>query len=257
MKNQATKTLSIYKSKLKNIFFKEDYSYIYADNYLTGEKRIVPGNINFNSLTQLCELMMKKGSDKGGFVGRSRHNYTPLYYRIFKKWENQNINFFELGIGTTNTDLASNMGETGTPGASLKGWKDFFKKAEIFAADIDRNILFQEDRIRTYYCDQTSPADISAMWNEIGLNNKFEVIFDDGLHEFHANVIFFENSIQRLKDNGIFIIEDVLENTLEEWISYLNNYAINTMDIRFSIIKIPNPHNLHDNNLIVIGKKSN
>lgn len=255
MKHLIKNSLSIYKSKLKNLFFEVDYSYIYFDNYLIGEKRLVPGNIKFDKLTNLCEIMKESGSDKGGFAGMSRHNYTPLYHVIFKRFKDQNINFFELGIGTTNIDISANMGNSGVPGASLRGWKKYFSKANIFSADIDKSILIQEDRIKTYYCDQTNPKLIQILWNEID-SQSIDIILDDGLHEFHANICFFENSIHKLSDGGIYIIEDVLRDQFENWVSYLNEYCTKNKKLRFTILQIPNPYNQHDNNIITIIKKS-
>ena len=38
---------------------------------------------------------------------------------------------------------------SGSPGASLRVWKDFFSNAKIYGSDIDKDILFNEDRIFT------------------------------------------------------------------------------------------------------------
>ena len=42
-----------------------------------------------------------------------------------------------------------------TPGASLRAWRDFFPNATILGADLDREVLFEEERITTGYMDQT------------------------------------------------------------------------------------------------------
>lgn len=49
------------------------------------------------------------------------------------------------------------MGNNCRPCASIYGWKEFFQNSLIFGADIDKDILINEDRIKTYYCDQTKP----------------------------------------------------------------------------------------------------
>lgn len=43
---------------------------------------------------------------------------------------------------------------------------------------------------------------------KIGIKN-FDIIIDDGLHTTDANVNLFLNSFNKLKKNGIYIIEDV------------------------------------------------
>ena len=40
--------------------------------------------------------------------------------------------------------------------ASLYMWQEYFPNAEIFGADVDKRILFNEGRIKTYFVDQYS-----------------------------------------------------------------------------------------------------
>ena len=100
-------------------------------------------------------------------------------------------NFLEIGLGTNNVNLASNMGEHGTPLASLRAWRDYFENANIYGADIDKEILKDEERIKTFFVDQTNPKTISTMFKNIGVE-KFDIILEDGLHEYSANVCFFK-----------------------------------------------------------------
>ena len=48
------------------------------------------------------------------------------------------------------------MGKYGKPGASVKAFRDFFSNANIYGADIDKEILFKEHKISTFYVDQTN-----------------------------------------------------------------------------------------------------
>jgi 23S rRNA U2552 (ribose-2'-O)-methylase RlmE/FtsJ len=101
------------------------------------------------------------------------------------------------------------MGINYKPGSSLRVWKDYFKNAEIYGADLDKTILFNnEDKIHTFYVDQLDSGSIKKMWDNIGKTN-FDIIIDDGLHTYDANLNFFLNSFDKLKKNGIYIIEDV------------------------------------------------
>ena len=43
------------------------------------------------------------------------------------------------------------MNINGKPGASLRAWRDYFENALIYGADIDKNILFKENRINTFF----------------------------------------------------------------------------------------------------------
>lgn len=210
---------------------------------------------NYNEPTPLCEIMGKNKSDKGDIdITNSWHNYTTFYYSIFNPLRYNNLRIFELGLGTNNVNIPSNMGKNGTPGASLYGWRDFFPNSDIFGADIDTNILFNTNKIKTFYCDQRNPEIIKKMWDESELQEQFDIIIDDGLHKFDANVCFFENSIHKLKQNGFFIIEDILlkeeklfEDKIKEWEDIYIGYL-------FTLIKIPSSRNPFDNNLLVVFK---
>lgn len=60
--------------------------------------------------TELCSIMQKYGSDKGHSQNKGWHNYTTLYSSLFTPIRNKEINIFELGLGTNNTDVPTNMG---------------------------------------------------------------------------------------------------------------------------------------------------
>lgn len=227
------------------------------NNYSFKEFLKLPLFIDCNRSTILCEIMFKNGTDKGMYAGISKHNYTPVYHAFLKKSIKSKIRLFELGIGTINPNIESNMGSKGRPGASLRGWKEYFKQGEIFGADIDESILVNEDRISTYFCDQTKPHSINKMWNNnIELAGLFDLIIDDGLHTFDANKCFLENSFEKLRNNGLYIIEDVVKSELTNWDNFLKYFNLNICSIKYLILKIPNRYNYYDNNLIVIRKNT-
>lgn len=206
--------------------------------------------------TVLCEIMGRHRSDKGGAnITESWHNYTTFYYNIFKDRRDTHLRVFELGLGTNNVDILSNMGPDGVPGASLYGWKDFFPLAHIFGADIDKDILFQTDRIQTFYCDQTNPDMIKTMWEDPLLQEPFDIIIEDGLHTFDANVCFFENSIHKLKTNGYYIIEDVFKGEESLFVEKLKEWELQYTDCVFTMLTIPSTKNSCDNALVVVFKK--
>ena len=196
--------------------------------------------------TKLKELMNHYGSDKGGMT--DHHNFANYYSEIFNNKKDKIKNFLEIGLGTNNENLASNMGKDGKPLASLRAWRDYFKNAQIYGADIDRDILKDEERIKTFYVDQTNPTSIKELFTNIGVN-KFDVILEDGLHEYNANICFFENSIEYLDDQGIYIIEDVFYKDQKKFIDYFGKTSFN-----FSIIDIFHDKNIANNCILVIKK---
>jgi SAM-dependent methyltransferase len=156
--------------------------------------------------------MTKFGSDKG-----RPNNYTPVYSELFKERCNRPLRVFELGLGSNNLDVLSNMGVFGAPGASLRGWRELFPRAQVFGADIDRRILFQEDRIKTFYCNQLDRASIRDLWSQPELLDGADIIIEDGLHTFEANVSFLEESLDHLRPGGIYVIEDIGRDCVEQW----------------------------------------
>jgi hypothetical protein len=205
-------------------------------------------NHNNNSLTKLCEIYK---SDKGSvnhkkcIWGWTAHTYSNYYYSIFNHFKDDVKLVFECGLGTNNPDLQSNMTIDGMPGASLRVWREYFKNAQIYGADIDKDILFQEDRIKTYYVDQLNTPSIETMWKNIGINN-FDIIIDDGLHTTDANINLFINSFNKLKKNGIYIIEDV-------HIYELNNIMGKLKKFNPEVIVLQNKNvKYQDNNLVLI-----
>ena len=203
--------------------------------------------------TLLCEIMGRNQSDKGKKdIINSWHNYTTFYYSIFKDIREKQLRVFELGLGTNNVNIPSNMGESGRPGASLYGWSEFFPNSHIFGADIDNNILFNTNKINTFFCDQTNPEIIRKMWNEPLLNKNFDIIIEDGLHTFNANVCFFENSIHKLKSKGFFIIEDILHSEKHLFDNKINEWKLKYNGMLFNFLSIPSKINNNDNNLLVV-----
>jgi hypothetical protein len=208
--------------------------------------------------TELCEIMIRHGSDKGYNPDKRSHNYTIYYYDLFKHIRYSNIRIFEMGMGTTNPNFASNMGPDGTPGASLRGWAEFFPNSMVYGADIDKDILFHTDRIHTYWCNQTSPECIAQMWKEPELQESFDIIVDDGLHMFQAGKCLFENSLHKLKVGGFYIIEDVAQLDVDKYRKCINVWSKKFLHCKFTIIKVGSVYknvNLGSNNTLIVVEK--
>lgn len=205
--------------------------------------------------TELCNIMDKQGSDKASkpeLIGSAGHNYTRFYSQIFEKFRYDEINLFELGLGTNNINIDSSMGENGIPGASIFGWQEYFKNGHIFGADIDTGCLFNTDKIKTFFCDQTDPWIIKQTWDNKNLDFKFDIIIEDGLHTFNSNVTFFENSYHKLKKHGIYIIEDIYNDEIPNWLNKFEEYETKFPEFNFELILLKCDYNVGDNNLIKI-----
>ena len=152
---------------------------------------------------KLSKSLRKNGSDK-----THKHNYYILYSYIFDKLNKINPRILEIGIGTNNTQLISHMGKRGIPGASLRAWSEYFPNGEIFGADVDKNILFQENNIRTTFVDQLDSSTFNQLYESFN-SKQFDVIIDDGLHSIGANFNTLINTLDKINTNGYLIIEDI------------------------------------------------
>jgi hypothetical protein len=240
--------------KLKNEFHNSEFYQSRCLKKLSASldhKMVVHYQKNLSS--RLSELCDQYGSDKGEIKSSGHpyswaaHTFADYYARLFDRSRHEVTKVFECGLGTNNPELVSSMGIKGQPGASLRVWRDYFPNAQIFGADVDRAVLFAEERIKTFYIDQTNPAAIAAFWNQVGLDN-FDFMLDDGLHAFDAGVCLFENSIGRLSKNGVYIIEDVKQYDLLKFKNYFEGkpYQVDYVSLIRPTAK------LDDNNLVVI-----
>lgn len=187
-------------------------------------------------LARLCDVY---GSDKGELNGGNHpyawesHHYTDYYSQLFRHTRSSILKVFECGLGTNNPNLPSSMGISGRPGASLRVWRDYFPNATVYGADIDSEVLFTENRIKTFYVDQLDPASISNCWQNIG-ESDFDLIIDDGLHTFQAGTTLFSNSINKLAVSGIYVIEDVLDVSLMLYRDFFSNLNYDVEFISFN-----------------------
>lgn len=163
------------------------------------------------SARQLGELFDSNGSDK------ARHGYHPIYASIFHNLgRDRPLTVLEIGLGTNDPLAPSTMGATGIPGASLRAFRDFLPASTICGADIERAILFREDRIKTAFLDQTDIRTFDEMANSLNMA-AFDLIVDDGLHSVEANMNTVLYAIRALKMGGWLVIEDIPERTVIVW----------------------------------------
>jgi len=203
-------------------------------------------------LSRLCDYY---GSDKGGVEATGHpypwppHTYADYYSSLFGHCRQALTKVFECGLGTNNPDLDSSMGINGKPGASLRVWKEYFPNATIYGADIDRDVLFEEPRIKTCYVDQLDPESICEMWREFGVRD-FDFMVDDGLHTFEAGSMLFSNSISMLAKDGVYVIEDVSGPNLREYDRFFSrlNYRVEFISLHRVGMA------LGDNSLVVVRK---
>lgn len=194
--------------------------------------------------TLLCSIFFYCGSDKA----MAWHNYGYIYNYILECFVGKESRFLEVGIGTNFIDVPSSMKASGIPGASLRAWREFFINASIHGADVDRRILFQEKDISTFFVDQLDLGTIDKLFSEIREEN-FDIIIDDGLHTMQANLNLLSKGINMLRNDGIYIVEDVAHSCVDAWREFIENSTYSG-----AILQLPHSKNKNDNCLVIISR---
>jgi|LauGreDrversion4_2_1035121.scaffolds.fasta_scaffold03887_12 hypothetical protein len=181
--------------------------------------------------TELCEILFKYKSDK---CPQIFHSYSPSYFEELHKIKNDVKYVLEIGVGT-NEIMKPICGEKYQIGASLKAWRDFFRNAKIFGVDINKEILFQEDRIKCFYTNQSNSNSLEETItqikkNELNSDLKFDIVIDDGSHIVEHMIISYKTISKYVVNGGLYIIEDIKKKDLDIFTS------LNIKD--FEILKI-------------------
>src|SRR5690348_3556062 len=120
----------------------------------------------------LASLFTMYGSDK------TRNGYSPLYETLFRHLRNEPISLCEIGIGTLIEGVPSSMTHFCLPGyrpgGSLRAWRDYFSKGQIYGIDVQKDCLFTEERITTILANSTNRDEVK---NALG-NKVFDIILD-------------------------------------------------------------------------------
>lgn len=190
-------------------------------------------------MQSLKTLFDKHGTDRG-----SHHNYSELYETHLKHLKDETFNLLEVGIGSPYSCEMFQRKKQYNPGAGLRTWKEYFPNANIYGADINKNVLFSENRILTEWVDQYKADTIKALFKGV----TFKVIIDDGCHEFNANKLLLQTIFHRLEDGGVYVIEDIHKHLRQKWEDFLTANKFNGKFYQIS------GTNLADNNLVIIKK---
>ena len=160
--------------------------------------------VHLKERINLQNLLSGYGSDKSAL------GYAEIYQVILSEIKSRvgrdPITLVEIGIGSTDPSIPSNMTVFGNPGASLKSFRDLSKNIYVTGGDIDSKILFNEERIKTYKVNQLESSSIRNFLLHIG---SFNLLIDDGLHKLDANLNTLTESILFAEPGSWIVIEDI------------------------------------------------
>jgi hypothetical protein len=138
-------------------------------------------------------LALAHGTDKEGF-----HSYCKFYQRHFKHIQKHKLNILEIGVGGY-----ENPNEGGN---SLRMWKSYFRKSNIFGIDIFDKSGLNEDRIKTFKGSQTDEVFLKSVVSQIG---KIDIVIDDGSHINNHVIETFKILFPLINKDAVYIIEDL------------------------------------------------
>jgi SAM-dependent methyltransferase len=137
-----------------------------------------------------------------GKVSQKCSTYFNQYEEKFSKYRKFPIKLFEIGIEN---------------GGSLEIFSKYFPEAElILGCDKDKNcekLQYDETNIKTIIGD----ANNEEIKNEVIKHSKFDVIIDDASHGSIDTVSSFCNYFNYLKDDGLFVIDDLCCSYWKNW----------------------------------------
>jgi hypothetical protein len=142
---------------------------------------------NLTALSRIHE------TDKWG-----NHWYTEHYQAHFQRFRHRRLNLLEIGVGGFDDPRAG--------GKSMRMWKDFFPRAQIFGLDLYDKSGLQEPRIRIFQGSQADPEFLTSVARQIG---RIDIIVDDGSHQNEHVLISFQTLFPLLAAGGFYAIEDL------------------------------------------------
>lgn len=140
------------------------------------------------SLKSLKELFYEH---EGKLIHKWEH-YFNIYEKYLSKYRGQKVNILEIGI---------------SHGGSIQLWKKYFGSgAHIFAIDINPECKKLEEANTTIFIG--SQSDKNFLEEVLTQLPDLDIIIDDGGHTMIQQIVSFETLYHRVKDGGVYLVED-------------------------------------------------
>lgn len=177
-------------------------------------------------MKKLNEIYLKYQSPEGHGDKGTAHTYIGEYERLLEPYRN-NSTVLEIGL---------------SHGESLEMWSEYFLNSTIYGVDItDMNLrrLIELNKYNIIIDDATTENFINSLGDIM-----FDVIIDDGSHLLTHQISSFLLLKNKMKSNGIYIIEDVVN------IDYVKN-IFEKLHNNIEIVDNRHIKNRHDDVLII------
>ena len=144
-----------------------------------------------SQLASLDAIGRKFGTDKSS----AHHNYLRFYETFFQPLRHEPLTVLEIGV---------------FGGASLRTWEEFFPRARIIGADIDPKARNHEGgRVTIEILDQSNIENLVSLGMRHG---PFDILIEDGSHFWEHQTTTLRTLFPFVKNNGIYIVEDLQTN---------------------------------------------
>lgn len=138
------------------------------------------------------------------------HHYLKIYENHFKRFQGKNPTILEVGV---------------SEGGSLEMWNHYFD-GECFIYGIDKNKACKSvpkklgaNNMKIFIGSQED----RVFWSKFKKKTpKFDILIDDGGHRPEHQITTFEEMYERVKDNGVYLCEDLQTSYWQEFGGALN-----------------------------------
>ena len=160
-----------------------------------------------DSGNDLIEISLNYNSSK--LLDPECSPYLTHYHNLLKGKRDKPLKILEIGV---------------KDGDSLKIWKEYFHSdSKIYGIEINPEPLkdFKQDNTEIFYGSQTDIPFLNSITEKIGL---VDLIIDDGGHTNNQLITTFNYLFEYgLKDNGLYVMEDLGTSYWYKWSGGLNN----------------------------------
>ncbi len=169
------------------------FSLVKRNTIFLFKKKIDIDKDNFRTNIKLEDLFLFYQTDKSEEV----HGFSKYYVKHLNKYKNKKINILEIGSAT---------------GASASAFAHYFKKSTIFCIDINLTLVKYSSKKIKYFGFDSSNLKKSERFLDLVKKKffvkKFDFIIDDGSHILSDQLNSLNFFYDKLKKDGIYIIED-------------------------------------------------
>jgi len=155
----------------------------------------------------------------GNLIHKWDH-YFDIYEKYFSRYKGQKVNILEIGINH---------------GGSLQLWKKYFgDKVHVYAIDFNPECKKLEEENTTIFIG--SQSDRQFLRETLLRLPELDIILDDGGHVMIQQKVSFEELYMKLKEGGVYMVEDTHTSYWSEFGGGLKNrnsfieYAKNLID---------------------------